>query len=111
MQNESEGNCNARGGSGEKGCTQHMPDTWKHHSRLVVGYEAPITYTNEVYITAHIVQKWIDKGYTDYQIGLLYNGGQLKAKKGVNKFGIKYDSGAYARKLVKNIINIAEAND
>ena len=104
------GNCSKKGKSGEIGCLQHMPDTWKWHSQKVLGYVAPITYTNEVYVTAHIVQEWIDQGKSDYQIGLLYNGGELKAKKGVNKYGVRYDSGSYANKLVANIIKIAQAS-
>jgi hypothetical protein len=54
------------------------------------------------------VQELIDQGKSDYQIGLIYNSGEAKEKKGVNKWGVKYDSGAYARKLVTNI---AEANN
>lgn len=77
-----------------------MPDTWKAHSIKVVGYVAPVNYINEVYITSHIVQGWLDKGYSEYTIGLLYNGGEAKEKKGTNKYGVKYDTKAYATKLV-----------
>jgi len=80
-----------------------MPETWKWHSQKVLGYISPVTYINEIYVTANIVQEWIDSGRSDYQIGLLYNGGELKVKKGINKFGVKYDSGAYAKTLVSNI--------
>jgi len=89
-----------KGGSGELGCSQHMPETWKAHSTQVVGYVARMNYINEVYITSSIVQKWLDKGYSEYTIGLLYNGGEAKEKKGTNKWGVKYDSKAYATKLV-----------
>ncbi len=88
-----------------------MPATWNGHSKEVLGYVAPVTYTNEVYVTSHIIQKWIDSGLNDYQIGLKYNGGEVKAKKGINKFGVRYDSGAYAKKLVINIASIAEAQE
>lgn len=77
-----------------------MPSTWEYHSKQIVGYIAPVNYINEVYITSHIVQKWLDNGYTEYQIGLLYNGGEIKEKKGTNKWGVKYDTKAYATKLV-----------
>ena len=85
-----------------------MPKTWEGDSKKYLGYVARPSFINQEYVTAHKVQAWIDQGKTDYQIGLLYNGGEVKEKKGTNKFGAKYDSGAYAKKL---IVNIAEANN
>lgn len=85
-----------------------MPKTWEADSKKYLGYVARPSFINQEYVTAHKVQEWIDQGKTDYQIGLLYNGGEVKEKKGINKWGVKYDSGAYAKKLV---INIAEANE
>lgn len=103
IKGESGGNVNAKGLSGENGATQHMPEIWEYHSKMILGYVAPQTTINEQYVTAMVIQKWIDKGYSDYQIGLLYNGGSLKEKRGVNKFGAHYDTAAYAKKLVGNI--------
>ena len=103
------GNCDKKGGSGEIGCYQFMPKTWEGDSKTYLGYVAPATsYITQKYVTAHKVQAWIDEGKSDYQIGLLYNSGQLKEVKGVNKWGASYNSGAYAKKLV---VNIAEANN
>ena len=104
-------NCDKKGLSGEIGCYQFMPKTWKDDSKKYLGYEARPSFINQQYVTAHKVQVWLDKGYATYQIGLLYNGGEVKEKKGVNKYGVKYDSGAYAKKLVINLANIAEANE
>ena len=87
-----------------------MPDTWKGHSKKYLGYVARPSLVNQKYVTALKVQDLLDQGKTDYQIGLIYNGGEVKEKKGVNKWGVKYDSGAYASNLVKNIIKVAEAN-
>lgn len=103
------GNCKRIGDSGEVGCFQYMPDTWNGDSIKYLGYVAPATsYITQKYVTAHKVQAWIDQGYSPYQIGLLYNGGEIKEKKGINKYGVAYNSGAYAKKLVTNI---AEANN
>jgi len=102
------GNCDIKGKSGEIGCYQFMPSTWKSDSKRYLGYEARPSFINQQYVTAYKVQNWLDRGYTPYQIGLLYNGGEVKEKKGINKYGVAYNSGAYAKKLV---INIAEANN
>lgn len=89
-----------------------MPETWKGDSQKYLGYVAPATsYVTQKYVTALKVQDWIDKGKTDYQIGLLFNGGEIKVKKGINKWGQRYDSGAYANKLVLNIIKVSEASE
>lgn len=104
------GQCDKKGLSGEIGCLQYMPGTWEGHSKKYLGYVARPSLINQRYATAYKVQDLIDEGKSDYQIGLIYNGGEIKEKKGVNKWGVKYDSGKYARTLVQNIIKIAEAN-
>lgn len=73
-----------------------MQGTWELHSRLILGYVAERTAINEKYVAVHRVQKWIDQGYTDYQIGLLWNTGSLLEIQGVNRYGVPYDSVAYA---------------
>ncbi len=85
-----------------------MPATWEGHSKMYLGYVARPSLINQRYVTAKKVQNLLDQGKTDYQIGLIYNGGEIKEKKGVNRYGVRYDSGAYARKLVKNIISLAK---
>ena len=102
------GNCEKKGGSGEIGCLQYMPKTWEGDSKKYLGYVARPSFINQQYVTTYKIQAWIDQGKTDYQIGLLYNSGQVREVKGVNKWGQRYDSGAYAKKLVTNI---AEANN
>lgn len=103
------GNCHIKGQSNEVGCFQFLPSTWQGDSKKYLGYVAPATsYITQKYVTVYKVQAWIDQGKSDYEIGLLFNGGEVKAKKGRNKWGIAYDSGAYAKKLV---VNIAEASN
>jgi len=107
IETETGGNCKAKGLSGETSCSQYMPATWVHRSTQVLGYVAPLTPINDRYVTAVTVQGWLNRGYSAYQIGLLHNGGEIKEKKGINKFGVAYDSAAYARKVVANYRNLA----
>lgn len=81
-----------------------MPGTWKERSKKHIGYVAPPTYVNQEYVTAHYVQELLDKGYSTYEIGLIYNGGEPKAK-ACYTCKVKYDSGAYAQKLVALVNN------
>lgn len=47
-----------------------------------------------------MVQKWLDKGYSAYEIGLTWNTGGIHEIKGINKYGQEYDSPRYARTVV-----------
>jgi len=109
------GNCSIKGGSGEIGCLQHMPNVWKWHSQQVLGYEAPNTYTNEVYVTASIVQGWLDEGQKIDKILLNWNAGEnaKKCGSGRNKYGVKYNSCEYVKKglVTYNLIRSAEAGE
>lgn len=87
-----------------------MPDTWIANSKAVLGYVAPQTPVTERFVVAHVLQKWMDRGYTPYQIGLLYNGGELKEKR-CDTCKVPYDSGKYARNLVSNFTLIVNAQD
>lgn len=95
-----------KGQSGEVSCLQYMPTTWTMFSEIVLGYEPNPTKVNALYVTAAIFEKWMDEGLTPYQIALRYNGGEVKEKKGVNKYGVKYDSGAYAQKVVATLAKL-----
>lgn len=101
MQVESGGNCNARGASGEGGCFQFMPGTWAHWSKKVFGYVEKQTPVNEEYVALHKIQQHLDEGYSERQIALLWNQGHVgECKAGTNKHGVKYDSCAYANKVI-----------
>lgn len=60
----------------------------------------PRTYINERYVIAHMVQRWLNRGYTAYQIGLIWNGGEAVEKSGVNKYGQSFDTAAYGRTVL-----------
>jgi len=99
---ESGGNYNAKGGSGEFGAYQFMPATWKSWAKQYLGDpNAPMTQKNQDYVAEKKIKDLLNQGYTPYQVALVWNGGQPVVKKGVNKYGVAYDSGAYANKVIK----------
>lgn len=105
---ESGGNYNARGGSGEGGAYQFMPATWKSWAKTYLGNaNAPMTPANQDKVAHAKINDLLKQGYTPQQIALIWNGGQPVAKAGVNRFGQKYDSGAYANKVVGVLNKIA----
>lgn len=98
---ESGGNYNAKGGSGEFGAYQFMPGTWKELAQKFLGNaKASMTPANQDKVMVERVKDLLKQGYNATQIALIHNGGEPKVKKGVNKYGVKYDSGAYANKVV-----------
>lgn len=84
-----------------------MPGTWKEKSTKYIGYVARPSLVNQRYVTVRYAQDLIAKGYSSYQIGLIYNGGEPKEKKCTN-CKVPYDSGAYARRLLGFMTAYAE---
>ena len=98
---ETGGNCGAKGKSGEGGCLQYMPGTWKHHSHVVYGEIREMTPERERYVATAMVQRWLDEGYSQEQIPLLWNQGNAsRCKAGTNKFGVRFDSCAYQQHVL-----------
>lgn len=98
---ESGGNYNARGGSGEFGAYQFMPSTWKGWAKTYLGNaNAAMTPANQDKVAEARIQDLLNQGRTPEQIALIWNGGQPIVKKGVNQYGVAYDSGAYAKKVL-----------
>ncbi len=98
---ESGGNYSAKGGSGENGAYQFMPATWKQWAGQYLGNSnAAMTRANQDKVAVSHISSLLAKGYNPAQIALIWNGGQPIVKKGVNKYGVAYDSGAYAKKVV-----------
>lgn len=101
---ESGGDYNAQGASGENGAYQFMPNTWKQWAKQWLGNEnAPMTQANQDLVAQKQIQSWLDKGYTAEQVALMWNGGEPRRKSGTNRFGVKYDSGAYADKVLAQL--------
>lgn len=89
--------CSKKGLSGERGCHQFMPSTWRAYSLEVYGYVADQTPEAAEYVTLTKVERWLAAGYTPRQIFLIWNQGHAgQCKAGTNRHGVKYDSCAYA---------------
>jgi hypothetical protein len=69
-------------------------------SKEVLGYVAPVTEINEKYIATMMVQKWLAQGHTEKEIFLMWNAGRPVEVRGINKHGVQYDSGAYAKRAL-----------
>ncbi len=89
--------CDKAGASGElKSCLQFLPATYAMWSKETIGYVAPLSKTNEMYVATLMVQKWLDKGYSDADVLRTWNQGHRgQCKKGTNSYGVKYNSCAY----------------
>lgn len=95
------------GKSGEmKSIFQYTPETWKLYSKEILGREVPLNADYETYVTNEKVKKWIDEGHNTSQIASMWNAGPSKPNaykekhKGINKFGVKYDTPTYAKKVL-----------
>lgn len=98
---ESGGDYNARGASGETGAYQFMPATWKQWAGEFLGDpNAPQTPQNQDRVALARIDSWLAEGRTPEQIALLWNSGSTTPRKGVNSYGVPYDSGAYAKKVL-----------
>lgn len=105
---ESGGNYSARGGSGESGAYQFMPATWRQWAGQYLGNQnAPMTRANQDKVAVSHISSLLAKGYNPVQVALIWNGGKPVVKRGVNQYGVAYDSGAYARKVVGALKNLA----
>lgn len=94
-------NCHTLPGKSEEiGCFQYLDSTYKLFAKEVLGYIPKRSYINERYVAVIKVNRWLKQGYTAYQIGLIWNGGEPVEKKGVNKHGQEYDSAQYSRRVL-----------
>jgi hypothetical protein len=94
-----------KGASGEFGRYQFMPDTWKQwapESGVDVN-DMSIEAQNKV--AYNKIKSWKEQGLNPAQIASKWNSGNENAykenHKGVNKFGVAYDTPAYTEKVSK----------
>ncbi len=108
-QTESNGNFNARGASGEWGGYQFTKGTWDKYTKDAGisanwGEASPAQQNEVVY---HKLKQWKDAGYNPGQIASMWNAGEAKPNayrenwRGVNEYGVAYDTPAYAEKVAK----------
>lgn len=95
------------GKSGEaKSIFQFTPSTWKLYAKQELGDpNAPMTSENEALVVHGKISKWLDHGFNTEQIASMWNAGENKPDaykqnwKGKNKYGVAYDTPAYAKKV------------
>ncbi len=96
--------CSLKGLSGERGCHQFLPSTWKAYSLEVYGYVEIQTPEKATFVAESMIRKWLESGLSDRQIFLIWNQGHPgQCKAGVNKYGVPYDSCAYADKAIDTL--------
>ena len=106
-QTESGGNFTAQGKSGEYGAYQFTQPTWDTYSKEA-GINVPLDQAtpeqqNQVAYTK--IKQWKDAGNNIGQIASMWNAGEgnkeayLDNNTGTNKYGVHYDTGAYAKSV------------
>lgn len=87
-----------RGKSGEVGCWQLMPGTFKAYSYKVLGYQAEATDVNQRIIVNSTLSRLLEKHSVD-QIFLKWNAGEntTKCSRGWNRYHVWYDSCKYVK--------------
>lgn len=106
-QTESGGNFQAQGKSGEYGAYQFTEPTWNTYAKEagvnVALKDATAEQQNQVAYTK--IKKWKDAGNNIGQIASMWNAGEdnknayLNGNTGTNKYGVHYDTGAYAKSV------------
>lgn len=98
----------AKGGSGETGRYQFMPDTWNNYAQQVLGDpNAPMTSTNQNKVAYSVFDKWHQQGYTWAQMASMWNAGEgapnayKTGNKGINGEGVGYDTPTYVKNVQK----------
>jgi len=100
---ESGGNYEIRGDSGEIGAYQFMPSTFKSASLKYLGQEIEPTPLNQDLIARLSIEDLIAQGYSDKEIALIWNSGTTEIRKGINKYGVPYDTEAYANIILSKL--------
>lgn len=104
LQVETGGKYEAKGASGEGGGYQFMPATWKEWAGKYLGdSSAKMTRENQDKVAIARIKDLQAKGLNPREIALMWNGGDTKEKAGVNRFGVKYDTKAYADKVMSQL--------
>lgn len=108
-QTESGGDFTAKGKSGEYGAYQFTQPTWETYSKKY-GVNVPLeqaTPEQQNEVAYKQIKEWKDQGYNVGQIASMWNAGDSKpdayieGNKGVNKYGAKYDTKAYAKSVAE----------
>ncbi len=99
---ESQGRCGRPGLSGERGCYQIMPGTWKGLSKKHLGQVKAMTVElEEKVVLAEMLELTLKEIPMD-RVALMWNAGPKakKCSKGVNSHGVPYNSCTYIKKVL-----------
>jgi hypothetical protein len=99
---ESGGNYDAKGGSGEFGAYQYMPDSWKQWAgQYLKNPSATPDKINQNKVAYYRIKELKDQGYKPDQIASIWNSGkpEWRGNVGINKYGVKYDTPGYVSKV------------
>lgn len=100
---ETGGDCDAKGKSGEHGCMQFLPSTWRLWATEVYGEFREQNPQRERYVAYKKIEKWLAEGHGAYEIALIWNGGTPTEKRGVNKHGVPFDTRQYALNVLDKL--------
>ncbi len=106
IKEESGGNCNAKGLSGEKGCAQWLSSTWKNYTKKYFATTTmPLTKENEIKVLTAHNEHLLNQGYPLRLLPVAHNAGSPTAHcgKGTNRWGVKYDCPAYVQKVLAHV--------
>ena len=88
---------------------QYSHDTWKGVAQKYLGdANAPLSLENENKATYLRIKDWKDQGYNLGQVASMWNAGEGRPNayrenhKGVNQYGVAYDTPSYAEKVAQN---------
>jgi hypothetical protein len=108
---ESRGNYNAIGGSGDKGKYQILPATWRGWCKMYFGKQLEMSPENQEKMIFTVITDWVNQGLTTEQIAAKWNSGShigWKNKIGINKYGVPYNVPQYVANFVKQYNKIRE---
>lgn len=107
IQYQETGGRSVPGQSGEAGRYQFTTDTWKGLAGSILGDpNAAMTEENENYVAYHHILDLKNKGLSPVQIASVWNSGSPDHvndnHRGVNKYGVAYDTPAYVQGVYRN---------
>ena len=95
-----------KGGSGEIGAYQFTKGFWNNNAKKYLGNaNAPLTRDNQNKVAYAYIKSKKEQGYSPTQIASMWNAGDGKPDaykqnwRGVNEYGVKYDTPAYVAKV------------
>ena len=91
------------GKSGEYGAYQFTPSTWKGYCHMFFNKNLDIFIPeNQDKVAEAKIKMLVEKGLTDEEIASFWNSGSKywKGRKGVNKFGVEYNTPKYVKQFI-----------